>query len=401
MINKLRKKIFWIIQISLSIIILGIIVLYSTSSYKNTITSSTMFMERIEVKNEIKENIKVDKPTDFKESNTIFNPFLADIEGVYRLEIKDNEVIRESNDTTEEVRKYAIEISNKNSEEGYIGNYIYKVRKFGNNGKEITLMENEDAIKRLKTTVISAVIIGFVGIIIISLIAKKIAEIIVKPVEESFEKQKQFVSDASHELKTPLAVIEANADVLQDKIGEDKWLTYIQKEVQSMNKLVNDLLSLARMENTKETNYPKFNLSKEVQMAVAVFESMIYEKEIKLETNISEGINFEGDREDIKHLISIILDNAIKHTEKDNKIIVEFEKEKNDIKIEIKNQGEPIPVEEQEKIFERFYRVDKARNRNEKRYGLGLSIAKEIVNKYNGTIKASSKDGFTTFVVKL
>ena len=105
-------------------------------------------------------------------------------------------------------------------------------------------------------------------------------------------------------------------------------------------------------------------------MTVAVFESMIYEKEIKLESNIDENIYFNGDKEDIKHIISIILDNAIKHTEKNNKIIVNVQTEKNDIKIEIKNQGEPIPEEEQEKIFERFYRVDKARNRNEKRYGL-------------------------------
>ena len=134
---------------------------------------------------------------------------------------------------------------------------------------------------------------------------------------------------------------------------------------------------LARMENTSTSNNQKFDLSKEVQMSVSVFESMIYEKKIKLETHISEGIEFNGDKEDIKHIISIILDNAIKHTEKNKKIIVNVQKEKNDIKIEIKNQGEPIPEEEQERIFERFYRVDKARNRSEKRYGLRPFNCKE------------------------
>ena len=168
-----------------------------------------------------------------------------------------------------------------------------------------------------------------------------------------------------------------------------------------MNKLVNDLLVLARMENTNTTNNQKFDLSKEVQMAVSVFESMIYEKKIELETNISEGLEFNGDKEDIKHIISIILDNAIKHTEENGKIIVNTSKEKSNIKIEIKNQGEPIPEEEREKIFERFYRVDKARNRSEKRYGLGLSIAKGIVEKYNGIIFAISKDGFTSFIIKI
>ena len=155
------------------------------------------------------------------------------------------------------------------------------------------------------------------------------------------------------------------------------------------------------MENKDNAHNQKFDLSKEVQMSVAVFESMIYEKGIKLKTNIDEGISFNGEKEDIKHIISILLDNAIKHTKEKGKIIVNTKKENNNVIIEIKNQGEPIPEEEREKIFERFYRIDKARNRNEKRYGLGLSIVKGIVEKYKGSIKASSKDGFTSFLVKI
>ena len=389
MIDKLRKKIFWIIQISLSVIILGIIILFTVFSYRNTISSSTMFMDRLEGR-------KIDEPREFSEEvNDSY------IEGVYKIQINNNNATSKSDDITDEIKNYAIEVSNRSLDEGYIGNYIYKVRKIGLNGKEVTLIESEDTINRLKTTIIVSIVIGILGLIIVYIIAKRISKTIVKPVEDSFEKQKQFVSDASHELKTPLAVIEANADVLQDKVGENKWITYIQKEVQSMNKLVNDLLVLARMENTNTELNQKFDLSKEVQMAVSVFESMIYEKKIELETNISEGIEFNGDKEDIKHIISIILDNAIKHTEENGKIIVNTLKEKSDIKIEIKNQGEPIPEEEREKIFERFYRVDKARNRNEKRYGLGLSIAKGIVEKYNGNIYATSKDGFTSFIVKI
>ena len=389
MIDKLRKKIFWIIQISLSVIILGIIILFTVFSYRNTILSSTMFMDRLEGR-------KIDEPREFSEEvNDRY------IEGVYKIQINNNNATSKSDDITDEIKNYAIEVSNRSLDEGYIGNYIYKVRKIGLNGKEVTLIESEDTINRLKTTIIVSIVIGILGLIIVYIIAKRISKTIVKPVEDSFEKQKQFVSDASHELKTPLAVIEANADVLQDKVGENKWITYIQKEVQSMNKLVNDLLVLARMENTNTELNQKFDLSKEVQMAVSSFESMIYEKKIELETNISEGIEFNGDKEDIKHIISIILDNAIKHTEENGKIIVNTLKEKSDIKIEIKNQCEPIPEEEREKIFERFYRVDKARNRNEKRYGLGLSIAKGIVEKYNGNIYATSKDGFTSFIVKI
>ena len=398
MIDKLRKRIFWIIQISLSIIILGVIIIFTNFSYKNTITSSTMFIDRLDGRNEI----RGEKPKELSETKNNDDPFVVNIDGVYKFEINSNSnIIRESDNVTNEVRQYALEISNKSSEEGYVGNYIYKTRKVGNDNKEITLMENENAINRLKTTIIFAIVIGFIGIIIIYIIARKIAQVIVKPVEETFEKQKQFISDASHELKTPLAVIEANADVLGNKIGENKWIEYIQNEVQSMNKLVNDLLTLARIGNTNTVNNQKFNLSKEVQMAVAVFESIIFENKIDLETNINENIEFTGDKDDIKHIISILLDNAIKHTAETKKIIVNVEKEKNEIKIEVKNQGEEIPKEEQSKIFERFYRIDKSRNRNEKRYGLGLPIAKELVGKYKGTIMVSCKEGFTSFIVKL
>lgn len=392
MINKLRKKIFWIIQIPLSVIIIGIIILFTSFNYKNTIASSTIFMDRLEGREEIKEN----KPKDFSESKND-----RYIEGVYKVEVNNNTASSKLDNINDEIKKYALEVINRKFDEGYIGNYIYKVRNIGINGKEVTLIESENTIKQLKTTIIVSIVIGIFGLIIIIFIAKKISKTIVQPVEETFEKQKQFISDSSHELKTPLAVIEANADVLQDKVGENKWITYIQNEVQSMNKLVNDLLVLARMERTNTSINQKFDLSKEVQMSVSVFESMIYENKIKLETNIDEGIEFIGDKEDIKHVISILLDNGIKHTEENNKIIVNVSKEKNNIKIEVKNQGEPIPEEERKKIFERFYRIDKSRNRSEKRYGLGLAIAKGIVEKYKGSIYAYSEGGFTSFVVKI
>lgn len=376
MISRLKRKIFWIIQISLSLIIIGGIALTIIFSYKNTISSSSKIMQRIDGKS-------------------------VNIEGIYWFRLSNNKIIMESNNVTEEIRAYANKLSNRNTEKGYIGNYTYIVRKLDKNQKIVTLMENGNLIKELKITIISALIFVFFAIIIVCIISKKISELIVKPVQDSFEKQKQFISDASHELKTPLAVIEANADVLQKKLGENKWVTYIQNEAESMNKLVNDLLTLARIGNITNTNKQMFDVSKEVKISIAGFESMIYENNIELETNISDGVYFNGDKQDIKHIISILLDNAIKHTPDNKKIVVDFYEQKNHIKIEVKNQGEPIPANEREKIFDRFYRADKSRNRDERRYGLGLSIAKGIVEKYNGKITVISEDGFTNFTVYL
>ncbi len=388
MIDKLQRKIFWIIQISLTSIILAVTILYSILSYRDFINSATMMMDRLTGD----DGKRIERPKELREQ--------IDDYGVYRFSIDNNsKIFRESNSANNEIRDYAIKVSEKKAQSGIIGKYIYKVRKLGNNETSVTLMENENIVFNIKLKIIFSASIGIVSIIIIYVLAKKVSKTIVKPVEETLENQKQFISDASHELKTPLAVIEANADVLEDKLGKSKWITYIQNEVQSMNKLVNGLLLLAKMEDATSNDYKRFDLSKEIKMIVSVFESMAYEKQIDIITNIQDGIEFTGDKEDLKHILSTLIDNGIKHTEKGKKVIIELSKEKNEIRLQVKNEGDPIPKEEQFKIFERFYRVDKARNREEKRYGLGLAIAKKTVEKYNGTIEVNCRDGITNFIV--
>ena len=214
------------------------------------------------------------------------------------------------------------------------------------------------------------------------------------------EMRKSFISDVSHELKTPLAVIEANADVLENEVGDNKWLTYIQNETDSMDKLINELLLLAKMENVDDIkSYEIFDVSNQIEMCASVFESMAYEKKVKIKTNIQKDIKLNGNKQDIEHIVSTLLDNAIKHSEEGKDVSVEVVKEKNNIVLHIKNYGEPIPENQKDKIFERFYRVDKARNRNEKRYGLGLAIAKSTVLKYKGKIEVECKEGVTCFKV--
>ncbi len=392
MIDKLQRKIFWIIQISLTSIILVITILYAVLSYRDSIMSATIMMDRLTGD----DGRRIERPQELREQ------IEAEAYDIYRFSINNEfKIFRETNDPSNEIRNHAIDISKGKSEMGIIDKYIYKVRKMGNNEISVTLMENEDIVFNIKLKIILCMSIGLISTVIIYILAKKVSKTIVKPVEETLEKQKQFISDASHELKTPLAVIEANSDVLEDKVGKNKWITYIQTEIQSMNKLVNDLLLLAKIEDTSFDNYVTFNLSKEIEIIVSAFESMAYENQVNIVTNIQEDIEFNCDKEDIKHILSTLIDNGIKHTKKDKKVIIELTKERNEIKIQVKNEGDPILEEEQAKIFERFYRVDKARNRNEKRYGLGLAIAKRTVEKYGGVIEVICKDGITNFIVKL
>lgn len=392
MIKKLKQRIFMLIMISLSIIILGIIILSTFLNYNNTINTTVSMMNRVIDEDPKRNSTKVEDYKKMPELN---------IDGLYRIVIQ-NSVIIHNDDAFQNTTmdEYASKILKRNSEKGIIDNYIYNVKKIDKNTTIISMIEDENSISHIRIMFISSSIIAIFSIVVIYIIAKKLSKTIVKPVEETFEKQKQFISDASHELKTPLAVIEANSDVLKDKVGENKWINYIQNEVESMSKLINELLLLTKIENIDNIKqYTELNLSNEIEIVLSMFESVAYEKQVTLESNIDKNIMLKANKEDIEHIVSTLTDNAIKHTKPQNKVVATLRKGKNDIVFEVKNMGEPIPEDEREKIFERFYRVDKSRNRKEKRYGLGLAIAKSTVEKYNGRINVDYKNNFTIFRV--
>ena len=380
MIKKLNHKIFWVIMVSLSTVILGVIILFSVLNYKNTINSAVIMMDRFasgEIRKNINDKINMEETLNSKDVN---------IEGLlYYVTIEDGKVINNIDiASNQDIEKYAIEASTKNKENGIIDKYIYTVRKTKGNTVRVVLMENESAILHIKMILIISIVISAMSLILIYIIAKQVSRVIVKPVEETFEKQKQFISDASHELKTPLAVIEANADVLENEVGSNKWLKYIQNEIDSMNKLINELLLLAKMENNNLKNYEEFNLSEETKIITSMFESMSYENGVKINTEVQENIKFKGDKEDIEHILSTLIDNAIKHTEATKEVTVQIIKEREKIILRVKNEGEPIPKEERDK-----------------RYGLGLAIAKTTVQKYDGKIEIDCKDGITTFEITI
>ena len=169
-----------------------------------------------------------------------------------------------------------------------------------------------------------------------------------------------------------------------------------------MNTLIKSLLDLSKLEKgVSIQNYKKENISKIIEKVCLTLEAIAYEQDVKIETNIEENIECLCSKDEMERLISILLDNAIKHSYKDSSIQVNAKKEKNTIQIEITNTGDPIKEGDEEKIFERFYRGDKSRNRESNRYGLGLAIAKNIVINHNGSIKASSKNNLTTFKIIL
>ena len=225
----------------------------------------------------------------------------------------------------------------------------------------------------------------------------------VKPVDEAMEKQKQFVWDASHELKTPLAVISANADVLAAEAGESKPLQYIQSEVRRTDSLIQNLLTLARMEKgTVQAEHAKFDLSRALLEVALPFESAVFEDGKTLDMDIPDGIEYTGDQEMIKQLAVILLSNAQKYSDDGGKIRVSLEAKGEKRILRVHNTGPVIPPEAQQRIFDRFYRVDSSHNREVEGNGLGLSIAQNIVSLHRGkiTVHSAENEG-TEFTVTL
>ncbi len=278
----------------------------------------------------------------------------------------------------------------------YWNKYAYNLE----NNNSLTIINITKTRNMLLNNLLISLLLICIGEFVIYIISKKITEWITKPVLESFNREKEFVANASHELKTPLAVMMANIDCLEVNKKNEKWINNLKSESDRMSNLITRLLDLSKTEYLQKENFSENNLSLLVEKRALTFESLAYEKNITIETNIEEKLNFLCHKESIDELVSILIDNAISHGKENSKIRVNLTSDKSEIKLEIINKGESIPESECEKIFERFYRNDKSHNRKSGRYGLGLSIAKNIVISHNGNIKAYSKEGYTTFEVK-
>ncbi len=255
---------------------------------------------------------------------------------------------------------------------------------------------NENAVTLFRYTLI----FGVVALIAFFFLAKFLAKKIVAPLEESYKKQKQFVSDAGHELKTPVSVVSANAELLERELGDNQWLKNIQYENERMGLLVGQLLELARTENVTP-QMEEIDLSHLVSGEVLPFESVAFEKGLTLNSNISNDIKVKGNTTQLKQLISILIDNAIKHTNEKGDVFCKLTKENTFAKISVINKGDEIPSEHREKLFERFYRVDDARNSESNHYGLGLAIAKAVVESHKGKIEVLCYNGIVEFQVKI
>ena len=250
-----------------------------------------------------------------------------------------------------------------------------------------------------KTLIRQMLLFGALAMAVLFVLSIFIAQRIVRPLEENDRRQKRFISDAGHELKTPIAVISTNSELLQREIGENEWLANIAYENERMSALVGQLLLLSRAENEA---LPKeaVDLSALVGGEALPFESYAFEKGFEIVSEITPDLTVTGNPMQLRQLVSILLDNAVAHGT-GGEILLSLQKGKNIAVLSVSNAADEIDTEQLPHLFERFYRTDEARTDEGAHYGLGLSIAKAVVDAHGGTIHAEYQNGRAVFTITL
>ncbi len=298
----------------------------------------------------------------------------------------------------EELAAFAEGLKNRKKQFGTERNIVYLVTS-EETYTLVTMMDNTVLGESMDSLVQYMIIFGCISVIVLFFLSLSFSKWIIQPLEVGYQKQKQFISDAGHELKTPVSIIEANTELLLRKIGHNQWLTNIQYENSRMSELVHQLLEMAKLERVSAA-HEKVNLGRIVLSGILPFEGIAFEQGVHLEYDVDDNVNISGNSRQLGELVDVLIDNALQYSTFGGKIRVLLYTGHNYAVFSVSNQGDEIPVQERDKIFERFYQIDNVRTENSPpHYGLGLSIAKTIVTAHHGKISAYCEEGVTTFKV--
>lgn len=304
--------------------------------------------------------------------------------------------------TDKDILSMTQELQKSGKRFGSIDDYIYLVRILKSGNTVYIFVNNKEALQNSKQFFIVSIFIFLLSVIVFTIISYYLSRWMIKPSEKAIKNQKIFVANISHDLKTPITIIRANADLIENEVKNKKSIKYIQQETEKLNHLVNEMLTLTRIDNTiSKENFKSFNFGDSLFDVILPFESIAYEKGIRFNINIDEVTDYFGDESNIQKLAEILIDNAMSYTAKGGIVDVDAYENSKAVTLSVTNTGEPISDEKKVEIFDRFYRESKSRESTGNHYGLGLSIANTIVKKHNGKISIESKNGKNTFTVIL
>lgn len=289
--------------------------------------------------------------------------------------------------------EYAAELNTKGKTKGFVEHYKY-VAVSKNDRVMYIFLDLGTELSSFYFFMAASILVSIGGMIVVFLLLLYFSRIVLRPVAESYEKQKRFITDASHEIKTPLSIISANTEVLELVSGRNEWTESISNQVKRLAALTEKLVFLSRMdEAAKVLPMADFSLSDAVREVGESFEAVALSGDKIFEMQIEEGVAFYGDEAAVRQLVSLLLDNSMKYTNEHGSIFLCFRMSGKNRELTVRNTVDEIRQGNLDVLFERFYRLDASRNSGTGGYGIGLSVAKAIVNAHKGRITAKSDDG--------
>ena len=299
----------------------------------------------------------------------------------------------------DDLQKLVTDAVNESSTSGYVGTYRY-LKVNNDAGNLVLLLNTQRDLDSFHAFMRNSIIVSSIVILSVFILLVLISKKVIAPIQQSYQKQKQFITDASHELKTPLAIIRSNTDVLELENGDSKWTKNIQNQVDRLTSLVNSLVVFSRMEEKDTAEKVKFNLSESLHARIDDFEELASFQKKHIIADIDNNIYYRGEQQAIVQLMDILLENAIKYATTETNINVTLKKNKKYATMKISNQAN-VKKGDLRKVFDRFYRLDESRNSTVKGYGIGLSMAKLIAEKHKEVIKAyAPEDGIFKIEVR-
>lgn len=293
----------------------------------------------------------------------------------------------------ETAEEYTQTAQQKNKTTGFQGIYRYRVTET-EDGAKYVFLDCRREISNFRTVLVTTISVSLLGLAAVFVLVVIFSRMVFRPVEESIQKQKRFITDASHELKTPLTIIDANTEVMEMESGESQWTKSTRKQIQRLSGLVQQLVTLSRLDEEKGLEEKcEFNLSEAVSECVQPYESLAQTREKNLTLNIEENLIYTGDERSIRQLAGILMDNAVKYSSENGNITLTLKKKGKKIFLEVYNDADDLPQGKLDVLFERFYRLDSSRNSGTGGSGIGLSVAKAIVQAHKGKITAENKNG--------
>ena len=301
--------------------------------------------------------------------------------------------------TEEEAAALAQSVYASGRERGFSGEYRY--RRASCDGEILLLFLNcERELSTFRGFLYASIGVSLAGTLAVFLLLLPLSGRIVRPIAESYAKQKRFITDAGHELKTPITIIRADAEVLQSELdGENEWLADIRKQTQRLAELTADLIYLSRMEEENAAlQMQPLSLSELVDETAQSFQALARSKGKRFSASVASGLRVSGDEKALAKLVSILLDNAMKYSPEGGTVELTLEQSGRSARLSVKNGTAPMEKGNADRLFERFTREDRSRSSESGGFGLGLAIAKAVTEAHRGRIRAESEDGLSLTV---